>query len=61
MTAADFEFDFLAVFKLCVAVALNFRVVDEKIFAAVVGLDETVAFLGVEPLYCSCAHSITLY
>ena len=51
-----FEFDFFAVFKFGVAVALNFGVVNKEIFVAIFRLDESVAFFGVEPFYCSCAH-----
>lgn len=54
--AADFKFDFLTVFKLGVAICLDFGVVNEKIFASVFGGDESVAFFGIEPFYCSCTH-----
>jgi hypothetical protein len=30
--------------------------VNEKIFASVFGGDESVAFFGIEPFYCSCTH-----
>lgn len=34
---------------------------DKEIFAAVFRLDESVAFFGVEPFYCSCAHILILF
>jgi hypothetical protein len=34
--------------------------VDEHVLAAVVGLDESIALLGVEPLHCTSRHSMFL-
>lgn len=54
--AADLELYGLAILQRGIAVDLNFRVVDKEIFAAIVRLNESVAFFGVEPLDCSFAH-----
>lgn len=54
--ATHFKFNFLTVFEGGVAINLDFGVMDKEIFAAVFRLDESIAFFGVKPLYCSCAH-----
>ena len=62
LTLAHFELDFLAVIQRCVRVsALDFRVMNEKVLAAVVGGNETVAFASVEPLNRAFTHCLFLY
>jgi len=40
--------------------ALDSADVHEHVLAAVVGLDETISLLTVEPLHCTCRHSLSL-
>ena len=54
LALAHFEFDLLAFFQLAEPAALNGREVDEAVLAAVVGCDETVTLLCIEPLYYPC-------
>ena len=51
-TRGDFEFDCLAFVQRLIAIPLNSGEVDEDVFARL-SLDETKAFTGVKPLYCS--------
>jgi hypothetical protein len=53
----DLERDFLTLVETIHARALNGTNVNEHIFAAVARLDETKAFLAVEPLYSSLHHN----
>jgi hypothetical protein len=50
--------DLLAFVQAAQARLLHRTYVDEHVLAALVGLNETVAFLAVEPLHCSCRHII---
>jgi hypothetical protein len=40
---SDLELDLLTFVERCIAGCLNFRVVDEQIFAAIVGINEAIA------------------
>lgn len=40
---SDLELDLLTFVECCIAVCLNFRVVDEQIFTAIVGINEAIA------------------
>jgi hypothetical protein len=51
-TRGDFEFDCLAFVQRLIAIPLNSGEVDENVFARL-SLDETKAFTGIKPLYCS--------
>src|SRR5690242_19888099 len=48
--------DPLVFLEAAVAVSLDGGVVDEDIGSAVVGGDETIALVGVEPLHCALSH-----
>src|SRR6266566_1920078 len=50
------EFHPLVVLEATVTVSLNNGVVNEDIARAVIGGDETIALVGVEPLHCTLRH-----
>src|SRR5580693_6651228 len=50
----------LVVLEAAVAVGLDCGVVDENVGSAVVGGDEPVALVRIEPLYCSLSHCALL-
>src|SRR6266496_2149008 len=50
------ELDPLVVLEAAVTVNLDGGVVNEDVGSAVVGDDETVALVGVEPLHCALSH-----
>jgi len=59
LTLSDFEFYFLAITERCKAAwALYFRMMNEQILAAIVWCDETVTFVCIEPLHCTCTHAV---
>jgi hypothetical protein len=53
---AYLEFDRLTFLKVRVAAGLNLRMMDEEVFAAVIGDDKSKALFTVEPLYFACTH-----
>src|SRR5579863_7383431 len=58
--AAQFEADLLAFGEVADARAFDRGDVDEHVLAAVIGLDEAVALLRIEPLHGSCRHAFHL-
>src|SRR5437660_5540756 len=50
------ELDPLVVLEAAVTVSLDGGVVNEDVGGAVVGGDETIALVGVEPLHCALSH-----
>src|SRR5579871_2416692 len=50
------ELDPLVVQEAAVTISLDGGVVNEDIGGAVVGGDETIALVGVEPLHCALSH-----
>src|SRR5579859_507468 len=59
-TLGDVVLDPLAVLEAAVAVGLDGRLVDEDVRCAIVGGDEPVALVRVEPLHCSLSHCALL-
>src|SRR5262245_15186828 len=57
----DLEGDPLALLEILQTGALNCADMDEDILAAVLGLDESIALLRVEPLYGSLIHGRPLF
>src|SRR6266704_1820028 len=57
----DGVLDPLVVLEAVVAVSLDGGVVDEDVGCAVVGGDETIALVRVEPLHCSLSHCAFSY
>ena len=58
LTFANFKFNGLAVIKCRITAAtLNFGVVNEKIFAAILRSDKAKTFICVEPLNCAFTHN----
>jgi len=56
---SDFVFYFLAVSERCIAArVLDFGMVNKEVFAAIVWGDETITFVCIEPLYCTCTHAV---
>ena len=55
----DLVAHFLTVVEAGQASALNCRDMHENIRATLIGLDESIALLPVEPLHCTCRHDIT--
>src|ERR1700758_4957013 len=53
--------DPLVLLQAAVAVSLNRGVVDEDIRRTVVGGDEAIALVRVEPLHCSLSHCVLLW
>jgi hypothetical protein len=53
---ADLEFNFLAFIKIGVSAALDFRVMNEQIVAAIIWADKSKTFAAVKPFYCTCTH-----
>ena len=45
----------------CVTAALNFRVVDEKVFSTVIRGNKTKTFTCIEPFNYTCAHISCTY
>src|SRR5690606_23295257 len=56
-----FERHALVFLQRLVAFAADFRIVREKVFAAIIGRDEAVAFFGVEPFDDACCHERVLH
>src|SRR5580704_4682911 len=56
----DRELDPLVVLEAAVAVSLDGGVVDEDVRRAVIGGDETIALVRVEPLHCALSHCALL-
>src|ERR1700722_8532380 len=52
--------DPLVLLQAAVAVSLNRGVVDEDVGRGVIGGDETIALVRVEPLHCSLSHCVLL-
>ena len=48
--------DLLPLIQRAIPGALDTRVVHEQIPAAIVGSNEPISLLGVEPLHCTCCH-----
>lgn len=58
LTLTNLKFDLLAIIERRIARDLDLGVMDEQVFAAVIGSDEAVAFVAIEPFYCACAHTV---
>ena len=57
LALANFKFDRLAIIECRVsATRLNFRMMNEQVFAAVLRGNKSKTFVGVEPLYCTFGH-----
>src|ERR1700730_17895316 len=56
VATGDRELDPLVVLEAAVAVSLDGGVVDEDVRRAVIGGDETIALVRVEPLHCALSH-----
>jgi len=54
---SDLELDLLALIKIGIAGRLDFRVVDEQIFAATIGADKSKTFCPIKPFYCTYTHN----
>ena len=55
----DFELNTLVFLERAVSAPTDFRVVNEHIFCAAIGGDETEAFIAVEPLHSSLCHTLS--
>lgn len=55
----DFELNALVFLERPVSAPTNFRVVNEHIFCAAIGGDETEAFIAIEPLHSSLCHTLS--
>ena len=56
---ANVKLDFLTIIQCCVIITtLDFRMMDEKIFATIFRGNETVSFSGVKPLDCTFTHNL---
>src|SRR5262245_8146055 len=53
----DFELDSLVLLQCLESASTDFRVVNEHVFGAAVGGDETEALIAVEPLHSSLCHT----
>ncbi|BDB24280.1 hypothetical protein CTP10_R16310 [Cupriavidus sp. P-10] len=53
-----FELDFRAFLQRLVPGTLDFGVMRKEVFATVIGRDEAIALLAVEPLHNACRHLI---
>jgi hypothetical protein len=53
---ADLKLNLLVFVKRGIAARLDFRMMDEQIFAAAIRSDKTKSFTRIEPFYCTCAH-----
>ena len=53
---SNLELHPLAFLKGGIAVRLDFRVMNEQIFTAVIGSDKSKAFFPIKPFYCTCTH-----
>jgi len=58
-TLADLELNRLSLVEGGKAAHLYLRVMDKQVFIAVVGLDKTITFVFVKPLYCTSTHNHT--
>src|SRR3954471_16110834 len=56
LPAFELVTDFLIFVERAQSGSFHGRDVDEYVFRAVIGLNEAIALLGVEPLYCSVRH-----
>jgi len=52
-----FVLDLLTVLQGCVTLRSDVRVMDEKVFASIVGSDETVSLALVKPLHCTSSQN----
>src|SRR4029077_9058794 len=59
VASGDGELDPLVVLEAAVAVSLDGGVVDEDVRRAVIGGDETIALVRVEPLHCALSHVLS--
>jgi hypothetical protein len=59
LSLANIKLDILTVIQCCVVITtLDFRMMDEKIFATIFRGNETVSFSGVKPLDCTFTHNL---
>jgi len=56
LATLKFKSDLLIFAEGAQSCSLNGRDMDEYVFRAVIGLNKSIALLGVEPLYCSASH-----
>jgi len=60
LTSGDVELDLLVLIEGLVALDLNLRPMDEQVVSILTG-DETVAFVGVEPLNFASCHFLPFF
>ena len=53
---SDLKVNLLAFVKIGVTGAIDFRVMNEQIIAAIIGAYKSKAFCPVKPFYCTCTH-----
>ena len=56
LALANLELNRLTFLKVRVALGLNLGMMDEEVFAAIIGDDKSKTLFAVKPLYFTCTH-----